>query len=237
MLQIVNNPPVKKTATLKQDINQKWADAKAQWPLFSKKLKMKPLLQVSIKYLTDKKSKNNNKLPIYEQYVLERLENRYNQIAFCASFGDNIDPFSNFYSSATLLVTNVKQNIQVLEQYKKFPMQLSKWMGAADSYLSDITSFLASTVTVLMQWMSTNAKIYSKYIDALILIVSSIKTWQILIDFSVNWSQKCGKCSRDSYGSYSCGLSFLLDKIKLPILPIPPFKIPNIYVDLSHIDL
>jgi len=143
----------------------------------------------------------------------------------------------DFYSNATKLVTNVKQNIQVLEQYKKFPSQLSKWMNAADSYLSDITSFLANTVTVLMQWMSTNAKIYAKYIDALILIVSSIKTWQILIDFSVNWSQKCGKCSRDSYGSYSCGLSFLLDKIKLPILPIPPFKIPNIYVDLSHVDL
>lgn len=100
-------------------------------------------------------------------------------------------------------------------------------------------SFASNTVGTLMKWMTANAKIYSKWIDALILIVASIKTWQILIDFSVNWSQKCGKCSRDSYGSYNCGLSFVVDKVKhlLPVLPIPPFKIPNIYVDLSHIDL
>lgn len=122
----------------------------------------------------------------------------------CTSFSNKLEDFNAFYVDSTQLVTSVKQNIQVLQEYKKFPMQLSKWMNAADRYLSDITSFLANTVTVIMQWMTTNAKIYSNYVDALILIISSIKTWQILIDFSVNWNQKCGKCTRDSYGSYSC---------------------------------
>jgi len=106
-----------------------------------------------------------------------------------------------------------------------------------DRYLSDISSFLSNTIFVLMNWLNVNAKIYSKYVDALILIMSAIKTRQILIDLSTNRSKNCGKCTQDSYGAHSCGLSFLLDKIKLPILPIPPFKIPNIYIDLSHIDL
>ncbi len=234
---IANKPDLPAKANVVQDVSYKWKEAQAQFPLFWQRLPIKPFLKVAITALTNKKTANNNKLSQQDQLLLNRIQSRYKQISFCSQFSANIDPFTTFYTNATLLVTNVKQNIQVLQEYKRFPMQLSKWMAVADTYLSDITSFLSNTVVVLMQWMSTNAKIYSKWIDAMILIVSSIKTWQILIDFSVNWGQKCGKCSRDSYGSYSCGLSFLLDKIKLPILPIPPFKIPNIYVDLSHIDL
>lgn len=57
------------------------------------------------------------------------------------------------------------------------------------------------------------------------------------MDFSINRGKKCSKCTSDSYGSMSCSLSILLKGLKFPILPIPPFKIPNIYIDLSHIDL
>jgi len=80
-----------------------------------------------------------------------------------------------------------------------------------------------------------NATRFSQYVDAITLLVATIKTWQAIIDFSVNRSQKCSKCSNDNYGSFSCSLSFLCPK--LPIFPIPPFKIPNIYIDVSHIDL
>jgi len=229
-------PATSPNPNLWQSVTDTLNQAKTQFALLGHKLVVLPILQASKIALTSKKTVSGS-LTQQDQALYNRITSSIQNLWACNGFSANIGQFMDFYSNATKLVTNVKQNIQVLEQYKKFPSQLSKWMNAADSYLSDITSFLANTVTVLMQWMSTNAKIYAKYIDALILIVSSIKTWQILIDFSVNWSQKCGKCSRDSYGSYSCGLSFLLDKIKLPILPIPPFKIPNIYVDLSHVDL
>jgi hypothetical protein len=66
-------------------------------------------------------------------------------------------------------------------------------------------------------------------------MIGIIKTWQIVIDVSVNWQQKCSKCKNDNYDSYSCSMSFLCPP--LPILPIPPFKIPNIYLDFSHINL
>lgn len=66
-------------------------------------------------------------------------------------------------------------------------------------------------------------------------MIGAIKTRQAIIDFFVNRSEKCAKCSNDNYGSFSCSLSFLCPK--LPVLPIPPFKIPNIYMDLSHIDV
>jgi hypothetical protein len=56
-----------------------------------------------------------------------------------------------------------------------------------------------------------------------------------MIDFSVKWKAECSTCKVDNYDFYSCALSLLC--IDLPILPIPPFKLPDIYVDFSNIDL
>ena len=85
--------------------------------------------------------------------------------------------------------------------------------------------------------MTTNAARYVGYVDAIVLIMNIIKTYQLVIDFSVDWSENCGNCSRDTYDQYSCKLSMLCDKIELPIIQIPNFKIPNITLDLSNIDL
>ena len=71
--------------------------------------------------------------------------------------------------------------------------------------------------------------------DAIITLIGVIKTRQVLVDFSVNRSESCGTCSQDTYDFYSCTLSFLCPQ--LPILPIPPFKLPNIYLDMSRINL
>ena len=235
---VVNGRIVTMKPDFTQDLTKAWEEVKNQFGLFWNKLIILPVNQFGLQILKNKQS-TEGKLSAQDTVLMSRLTNWLNGLSKCSDFAWNMPSFTKFFSQASMLVSNVQQNIQVLEQYKKFPTQLSNWMNGADAYLSDITTFISHTVGVLMNWMTTNAKIYSKYVDALILIVSSIKTWQILIDFSVNRSQKCGKCSRDSYGSYSCGLSFILDKVKslLPILPIPPFKIPNIYIDLSHIDL
>lgn len=83
--------------------------------------------------------------------------------------------------------------------------------------------------------MNVNAKRFEAYTDAIILMVTAVKSWQALIDFSVNWKSKCGKCTVDNYDYYSCALKLLCPK--LPILAIPPFKLPNVYIDLSNIRL
>ena len=62
-----------------------------------------------------------------------------------------------------------------------------------------------------------------------------IQSWQVLIDLSVNRQTKCGKCRQDNYDFYSCKLSLIC--VDLPVLPIPPFKLPDIYIDLSRIKL
>ena len=86
-----------------------------------------------------------------------------------------------------------------------------------------------------MYRLNTNADRFAKYVDALILIMGVMKTWQVLIDFSVNRSKKCSKCTNDDYSQQSCSLSFLCPK--LPVLQIPNFRIPSLFIDLSHLSL
>lgn len=125
--------------------------------------------------------------------------------------------------------------MKVLDNYKKFPTQLYARTHVTDTYLTEISSLLSTFVGNTMNRLNTNATRFSQYVDAITLLVGAIKTWQAIIDFSVNRSEKCSKCSNDNYGSFSCSLSFLCPK--LPIFPIPAFKIPNIYMDLSHVEL
>jgi hypothetical protein len=85
--------------------------------------------------------------------------------------------------------------------------------------------------------MISNANRFSSYVDAIVLMMNVIKTYQILIDFSANWSSKCGSCTNDTYDQHSCTLSILCQGVKLPLIPIPNFKIPNLTIDFSELHL
>jgi len=74
-------------------------------------------------------------------------------------------------------------------------------------------------------------------VDAIITISTALQTRQAILDLSVDRQKKCSSCTVDNYDAYACSLGFLCGQVKLPILKLPPFKIPNIYIDLSHIDI
>lgn len=212
------------------DIPAVFADITNQFTFFSQKLVSLPRLKTTQAWLLVKPNPTDA-----DKKLLAHVQNRVDSLSTCATFSSNIDGFTSFYNQASALIRNVQENIQVLEQYKKFPLELYDWMHFVDRYMADIMNFVSKLSSTLITWVNVNAKIYTKRVDALVLILSAIKTWQVLIDLSTNWTKKCGKCSRDGYWSHSCSLWFLFPKI--PILPIPAFKIPNINIDLSHIDL
>jgi len=93
--------------------------------------------------------------------------------------------------------------------YKKFPMDLYEWVHVQDRYIQELTSLVQNFLGTISLWMEVNASRFSQYVDAIILIISTIKTYQLIIDFSTEWSESCGSCSQDNYDSYTCKLSFL----------------------------
>jgi len=89
----------------------------------TQKARILPALQLSINVLESKKTLNSS-----DQALLSRLKTNIQELNGCVAFSNNMDVFTNFYANSTSLVKNVQQNIQILEQYRKFPSQLSKWM-------------------------------------------------------------------------------------------------------------
>jgi hypothetical protein len=205
-------------------------DINYQFTVYQQRVSAVPRLKEMQKQLQSKPS-----LTSQEQFLLNDISNKLTTFQSCATFLSEVGNFSSFYTRATSLIRDVQQNIQILDEYKRFPLQLYEWIHFVDIYMSQIITFISTLTSTLINWVGVNAKIYVKWVDALIMILTTIKTRQVLIDISVNWTKKCGKCSRDWYGAHSCSLWFLVPKI--PIIPIPPFKIPNITIDLSHIDL
>ena len=148
---------------------------------------------------------------------------------------DSLDDFKR--NEWQRMLDQIYTNILILQEYRDFPLEIYEWIHVVDRYMSEITSLVNNTVWYLSYWVNTNANRFVWYVDAIVLAWNIIKTYQLIIDFSVNWSQSCGNCANDTYDQYSCKLSILCKAVKLPILQIPNFKIPNITLDLTNINL
>jgi hypothetical protein len=103
--------------------------------------------------------------------------------------------------------------------------------------MAEIASLLNNFFGYVSYRMLSNANRFSAYIDAIILMMNIIQTYQILIDFSANRSSKCSTCTNDTYNQHTCTLSILCKGVKLPIIQIPNFKIPDIILDFSELNL
>lgn len=173
--------------------------------------------------------------PNADKEEIEELQWQIAQSERCEKFDARKPSFLEFSKNTAQLFASVQTNIKVLEQYKTFPWELYEWIHISDRYLSEVGAVATSFAGGLTSRLEINANRFSQYVDAITLIVWAIKTWQAIIDFSVDRSEKCSTCSNDNYGSFSCSLSFLCPQ--LPIFKIPPFKIPDITLDLSHIEV
>jgi hypothetical protein len=146
-----------------------------------------------------------------------------------------LEAMITFQQDMSSLLQVVQSNMTSLRTYKEFPSQLTELLGSIDRYVADVASFVTNFFGQINERLSTNARIFNAYVDAIIGMQVAIETRQALIDLSTNRQQSCSTCSNDNYGSYSCNLQFMCPS-NLPILQFPPLKIPDIYIDLSHID-
>lgn len=174
-----------------------------------------------------------------QQKVKKKLE-KYQQQQMCAQLfwgfwiKFSFDNFLKIGENSGQLIKKVRENLKVLDQYKKFPLELYEWIHVTDRYLTEISDIAQSFISQILWWLDTNARRFEQYVDAIITLIGVMKTRQAIIDLSVNRQSACGKCKQDGYDIYSCVLSFMCPS--LPVLPIPSFKIPSIFLDFSRID-
>ena len=132
-------------------------------------------------------------------------------------------------------VNSIQKNIEILESYRNIPLQLYQYVHLYDFYLTQISCIANKYIDWIVWRLDRNSKMFEKWVDTIFLDIKIIKTWQILIDMSAKWKLSCWKCREDNWDLYDCLLIWLCPK--LPVIPIPPFKIPDVYIDLSHINL
>ena len=186
------------------------------------------------------------------KWILEEWQNALNSLYWsCAKIGDEtekqecyakawayLDSLDEFRRNEwQKMLDQIYTNILILQEYRDFPFEIYEWIHVIDRYMWEITSLVNNTFGYLSYWLNINANRFVWYVDAIVLALNIISTYQLIIDFSVNWSKNCGNCANDTYDQYSCKLSFLCKSIELPILQIPNFKIPNITLDLTNINL
>lgn len=147
----------------------------------------------------------------------------------------NLTSYISFQQNTKQIMRQVRYNLAMLEQYRNYPFELYELIHVRDRYMSELVATLESTIGSLMHWLEDNAQRFEKWTDAVIVMIGVIKSRQAVVDLSVNRSTQCATCTNDTYDSYACSLSLLC--VDLPVLPIPPFKIPSIYMDLSHLDI
>lgn len=169
----------------------------------------------------------------FGQDIANTCQSNTNQfeIENCNIQADNILQFTTQLGQ---FERSIRQNLQVLDEYANFPMELYELIHTYDKYLDSVNSLMYNVVDQLFWWLSKIARWFDAWVDFIISLINILKSWQVIIDFSINWKQKCSKCTVDSYSAYSCTLKWFCPR--LPVFNIPPFKIPDITIDLSRID-
>lgn len=69
----------------------------------------------------------------------------------------DLTKFLKFRDEMDKIIRSVKQNIQVLEKYKKFPLQLYERTHLSDKYLTELSALLSNFVGGINSFVSINA--------------------------------------------------------------------------------
>ncbi len=129
----------------------------------------------------------------------------------------------------------VEKNIQVLESYKKLPRQILAWRTMISKYFTQVTCY----VDTILEWIiGTVAKFYSQldgWVAAGLKAYEVIETWKPLFDLTIDYQASCDKCSSARFTLVELLLKLFMFVPSPPIIPFP--KLPDIYIDVSQIQL
>jgi FG-GAP-like repeat len=133
------------------------------------------------------------------------------------------------------LSRSAQANLTAINQYAHFQSTvLPNRQEQNVIYISELTNVVNSTMSQLAAWSTQNAARFTSWTSAIRSMIVAVKTRQLLIDFSVNWREKCGTCKIDNYDFATCSLNGLCPNF--PLFARPNFRTPDFTIDLSNID-
>ncbi|MBP9779728.1 hypothetical protein KBD33_03855 [Candidatus Gracilibacteria bacterium] len=133
-------------------------------------------------------------------------------------------------------MSSISKNLSRIEEYKKFPAKLQKYVTWKQQYMSQILCNVDTIRQMLGGWIKDNGVRFRKWAELYVLIKAIAESWQPLIDVFRDTSRKCDVCHNQRNSTVDWKLKLL--SALLPSPPIMKFpRWPDIILDLSDIKL
>lgn len=132
------------------------------------------------------------------------------------------------------LIGTLQENITIIEDYKRFPEKLQKYLTWKERYASQLLCNVEAIEFMMGGWISDNGKRFRTWVELYILIKAILKSWQLIVDLFYGFEAECSVCRNERYD-----LKHFIFKIisavipKIPIIQFP--KWPDIWLDLHNI--
>ncbi len=134
------------------------------------------------------------------------------------------------------LTSSIEQNLARIEEYKRFPQKLQKYITWKQRYITQLICNVNMIEQVTVGWMRDNGLRFRKWAEFYVLLKTVVTTWQPMIDIFKNAEAQCSVCRNERYDAKY--FLFKLISALIPSLPILQFpRWPNIVLNLSDIRL
>ncbi len=136
--------------------------------------------------------------------------------------------------NAQNMIDSIDKNIEILNDYKRFPEKLNKLIRYKEIRLEQLLCNIDTIAYVLGWRIWDNWKRFKAWVELFILMQAILKSWQLLIDVFLEYDASCHQCKNERWD-----LMYFIWKLisavipKIPVIQFP--KWPDIYLDLHNI--
>lgn len=133
-------------------------------------------------------------------------------------------------------VSSLNQNLKRIEEYRRFPEKLQKYVTWKEKLLYDLLCNIQAVEKMTFGWVKDNGVRFQKWAELYVLIKAIAESWQPLLDIFAETNASCGVCRNERHNSQAW--KFKLISAIIPQIPVISFpKWPDIVLDLSDVRL
>lgn len=151
-----------------------------------------------------------------------------------AKLGNPSEADKKVMADTSALIGTLRENIATIEEYKKFPEKLQKYLTWKERYASQLLCNVQTIENMVGGWIGDNGKRFKSWVELYILIKSILTAWQGIIDLFDSYSSECATCANERYDLKQ--FIFKLISSIIPQIPVIQFpKWPDVWLDLHNI--
>jgi hypothetical protein len=134
----------------------------------------------------------------------------------------------------TQFVDSIQKNIEAIEEWKKFPRKLARYLNALEFYMQEVVELIDQITSIVLDWWVEFERKLDLWIDVIFAYQELIALINLIIDILKGYNKKCGLCTSDRLTLKDIILKLVFGVVpKFPILDFPSW--PDIRLDFSDV--